>query len=95
MKTNGLVLCLWSLVLVTAVPALGTVHFADPLLKTAVEDALQILNPNADDMLGLTEGPTPRFVKPYAQARKSMVKAIAGYKNDVLAGRFPTKAHSY
>ena len=48
-----------------------------------------------DDMLGLTEGHAPRFVKKYAHLREVMKKAIHSYQKEVLSRRFPTLEHSY
>jgi len=48
-----------------------------------------------DDVLGLTEGPKPKFVKMYAQLRPQMITGIQKYRNDVKNRRFPTKKQSY
>jgi 3-methyl-2-oxobutanoate hydroxymethyltransferase len=48
-----------------------------------------------DDLLGLTAPPLPRFVKPYAQLRKTIQKAAEAYGRDVRLGRFPDDEHSY
>jgi 3-methyl-2-oxobutanoate hydroxymethyltransferase len=47
------------------------------------------------DMLGLTAGPTPRFVKRYAELAGAMASAFAAYRGDVEAGRFPSQETSY
>jgi 3-methyl-2-oxobutanoate hydroxymethyltransferase len=47
-----------------------------------------------NDMLGLTERP-PKFVKRYADLRAAMQDAIAAYREDVIAGRFPGPEHAY
>jgi 3-methyl-2-oxobutanoate hydroxymethyltransferase len=41
------------------------------------------------DMLGLTSGYVPRFVKPYADLRSVITKAVTQYRDDVRAGTFP------
>lgn len=41
------------------------------------------------DMLGLTEGHVPRFVKTYANLRETIGDAVAKYRDDVRAARFP------
>ncbi len=48
-----------------------------------------------DDVLGFTEGPTPKFVAKYANVRSIMTKALTHYANDVRARRFPTERESY
>jgi len=41
------------------------------------------------DMLGLTEGYVPKFVKPYADLRSTIRQAVTEFRDDVRAGRFP------
>lgn len=48
-----------------------------------------------DDMLGLSQGPYPRFVKTYASLRQDAARAVAQFRADVKAGRFPEKAQTY
>jgi 3-methyl-2-oxobutanoate hydroxymethyltransferase len=48
-----------------------------------------------DDMLGLTEGASPRFVKRYAELRAAAEKAAARYRAEVKSGRFPEGKHTY
>lgn len=47
------------------------------------------------DMLGLTEGRVPKFVKQYAQLGELAVDAIKQYANEVKAGEYPDEGHSY
>jgi 3-methyl-2-oxobutanoate hydroxymethyltransferase len=47
------------------------------------------------DLVGLTEGKTPRFVKRYANSRDEMVAAVRGFADDVRAGRYPGEEHEY
>ena len=47
------------------------------------------------DMLGLTEGYVPRFVKPYAQLRDTIRDAVARYRDEVRAGTFPDEQRSF
>lgn len=47
------------------------------------------------DLLGLTVGHVPKFVKQYASLRDEIVDAAARYADDVRARRFPDAAHSY
>jgi 3-methyl-2-oxobutanoate hydroxymethyltransferase len=48
-----------------------------------------------NDLLGLSEGPLPKFVKKYAEIRKTMAKATKDYVNEVRNGAFPSSEHSY
>jgi 3-methyl-2-oxobutanoate hydroxymethyltransferase len=47
------------------------------------------------DLLGLFERFTPKFVKQYAQLHGAIVEALAAYRDDVLARRFPAQEHTY
>jgi 3-methyl-2-oxobutanoate hydroxymethyltransferase len=47
------------------------------------------------DVLGINEGRRPKFVKPYADLRGAMVRAVAAYAEDVRARRFPAPEHAY
>ena len=47
------------------------------------------------DMLGLTDGPSPRFVKRYADLRGAMRDAIADYAGEVRDGAYPAPEHTY
>jgi 3-methyl-2-oxobutanoate hydroxymethyltransferase len=47
------------------------------------------------DMLGLTDGPSPRFVKRYADLRGHIRDAIATYAEEVRAGDYPAPEHTY
>jgi 3-methyl-2-oxobutanoate hydroxymethyltransferase len=47
------------------------------------------------DLLGLTEGRAPRFVKRYAHLAKGIRTALAAYSADVRSGAFPTEEHGY
>lgn len=42
-----------------------------------------------NDLLGLTTGHLPRFVKPYANLRQAIATAVIQYRDDVRAGQFP------
>ncbi|MFI6347089.1 3-methyl-2-oxobutanoate hydroxymethyltransferase [Streptomyces sp. NPDC050560] len=46
------------------------------------------------DMLGLTPGRVPRFVKQYADLRSVMTQAVRGYADEVVSGGFPTADNS-
>jgi 3-methyl-2-oxobutanoate hydroxymethyltransferase len=47
------------------------------------------------DLLGLTEGRAPRFVKRYAQLAENIRQALTAYAADVRRGVFPAEEHSY
>jgi 3-methyl-2-oxobutanoate hydroxymethyltransferase len=47
------------------------------------------------DLLGLTEGHLPRFVKRYANLSREIRDALEAYAADVRAGRFPEEQHTY
>ena len=47
------------------------------------------------DMLGLTQDPMPKFVKPFASLGEQAIAAARSYAAEVRAGTFPDDAHSY
>ena len=47
------------------------------------------------DLLGLTEGHLPRFVKRYASLSREIRDALEAYVADVRSGRFPDESHTY
>ncbi len=47
------------------------------------------------DLLGLTQGFSPRFLKRYANLAEVVQSAIRQYADEVRAGEFPTAAHSH
>ena len=47
------------------------------------------------DLMGLTSGQVPRFVKQYADIGAAMFAALEAYVSDVRAGRFPEDRHTY
>lgn len=47
------------------------------------------------DMLGLTDGPSPRFVKHYAELRTTMRGAISDFATEVRDGAYPAEEHTY
>ncbi len=48
-----------------------------------------------NDLLGMTPGHTPKFVKRYAELGAAMRAAIGAYKSDVEGGSFPGPEHCY
>ncbi|MET8769771.1 3-methyl-2-oxobutanoate hydroxymethyltransferase [Streptomyces sp. NPDC004658] len=46
------------------------------------------------DMLGLTSGRVPKFVKKYANLREVMGDAVKAFAEDVVGGDFPLEEHS-
>lgn len=47
------------------------------------------------DLLGITQGHTPKFVKRYADVHDQMVKAVREYATEVRNGSFPGHDHVY
>lgn len=47
------------------------------------------------DLVGLSGGPVPKFVKKYADLHTSLTDAVTGWADDVVSGRFPDASHSY
>jgi len=47
------------------------------------------------DLLGLTSGYVPRFVKAYADLRGVISGAVSQFRDDVRAGRFPTAEQTF
>ena len=48
-----------------------------------------------DDMLGLSNTFTPKFVKKYANLYNNINEALKNYKNEVLNGKFPSSKNIY
>jgi len=47
------------------------------------------------DMLGLTTGKAPKFVKRYANLAEDIARAATAYSDDVRTGKFPGPEHEY
>lgn len=47
------------------------------------------------DLVGLTEGYTPKFVRRYADLASEITRAVTEYSGDVRSGKFPSDAESY
>lgn len=47
------------------------------------------------DLVGLTAGPRPRFVRPYADLRSAVTDAVRAWSEDVVSGEYPSQDHSY
>jgi 3-methyl-2-oxobutanoate hydroxymethyltransferase len=47
------------------------------------------------DLLGITGGYMPRFVKAYADLKSEISRAVTQYRDEVRAGKFPDKEHGY
>ncbi|MEX2548763.1 MAG: 3-methyl-2-oxobutanoate hydroxymethyltransferase [Nitriliruptoraceae bacterium] len=47
------------------------------------------------DLLGLTEGRLPRFVKQYANLRSEIATAIKAFQSEVADGEYPAPEHTY
>ncbi|HEQ71790.1 MAG TPA: 3-methyl-2-oxobutanoate hydroxymethyltransferase [Spirochaetia bacterium] len=48
-----------------------------------------------NDLLGMTRGHRPKFVKPYADLAGIISEAVRRFKTDVEDGRYPDNAHTY
>jgi len=49
----------------------------------------------APDILGLTQGPGPKFAKSYANLAQATINALGDYSKHVKSGKFPDADHSY
>lgn len=49
----------------------------------------------APDILGLTQGPSPKFAKSYGNLADAVTDALNDYTREVQAGQFPDREHSY
>jgi 3-methyl-2-oxobutanoate hydroxymethyltransferase len=47
------------------------------------------------DLLGINEGPAPRFVKRYADLARETRRGVAAFAADVRSGAFPAEEHGY
>ena len=47
------------------------------------------------DLVGLSAGPLPKFVKPYADLRSVLSAAVTEWATDVISGAYPDEAHAY
>lgn len=47
------------------------------------------------DLLGLGSGKYPKFVKPYADVRSTIIDAVSRFRDEVERGVFPDEEHSY
>jgi 3-methyl-2-oxobutanoate hydroxymethyltransferase len=47
------------------------------------------------DLLGITSGYVPRFVKAYADLKGEITRAVTAYRNEVRDGTFPANEHGY
>lgn len=48
-----------------------------------------------DDLLGLSEGPAPKFVKRYASLRADAARAVRQFRDDVRKNKFPRPQNTY
>jgi 3-methyl-2-oxobutanoate hydroxymethyltransferase len=48
-----------------------------------------------EDLVGLSPGPTPRFVKRYAELGREVAAAAEAFAAEVRQGKFPQPAHCY
>jgi 3-methyl-2-oxobutanoate hydroxymethyltransferase len=86
-------------IVVEAVPAAVAAHIASILTVPVigigagsnVDGQVLVLH----DLLGLTAGTAPRFVRQYAELRSIMTVAVERYAAEVRDGAFPEAAHTY
>jgi 3-methyl-2-oxobutanoate hydroxymethyltransferase len=69
-----------------------TLHIPTVGIGAGAECDAQVLV--STDMLGLTGGKMPRFVKQYAQVRSVMTDAAKAFADEVVGGTFPSEEHS-
>ncbi|MGQ0678236.1 MAG: 3-methyl-2-oxobutanoate hydroxymethyltransferase [Actinomycetota bacterium] len=48
-----------------------------------------------NDLIGMTPGRPPKFVKSYLNLREAITGAVQSFRSEVEEGRFPDEAHSY
>ncbi len=48
-----------------------------------------------NDLLGLTSGYVPKFVKPYADLKGTIHRAITSFRDDVRSGKFPSEEQTF
>jgi 3-methyl-2-oxobutanoate hydroxymethyltransferase len=49
----------------------------------------------APDILGLTQGPGPKFAKSYGNLAKQTIEAFNAYVKEVQSNQYPDAGHSY
>lgn len=49
----------------------------------------------APDILGLTQGPKPKFAKNYSDLANHIIEAFSRYSKEIKTSQFPDKDHSY
>lgn len=49
----------------------------------------------APDILGLTQGPGPKFAKSYGNLAKQTIEAFSAYAKEVQSNQYPDAGHSY
>jgi 3-methyl-2-oxobutanoate hydroxymethyltransferase len=49
----------------------------------------------APDILGLTQGPSPKFAKSYGNLADAVIESFKQYSGEVRGGQYPDKEHSY
>lgn len=88
-----------SAVVLEVVPAELATHISDALTIPTIgigagagTDAQVIV---WQDMLGLSAGPSPKFVRRYADLRTTMSEAVNAWAQDVRSGAYPDDEHSY
>ncbi len=86
-------------VVLEAIPAAVAAHITDALkvptigigAGSACDGQVLVWH----DLLGLTTGHVPRFVKRYADLNQAILDALTAYIADVRASAFPDESHTY
>jgi 3-methyl-2-oxobutanoate hydroxymethyltransferase len=73
---------------ITATVAIPTIGIG---AGTACDGQVLVLH----DVLGMTTGYVPRFVRAYADLKGTIQAAVTAFRDDVRAGRFPSEEQSY
>jgi 3-methyl-2-oxobutanoate hydroxymethyltransferase len=47
------------------------------------------------DLLGITQGYVPKFVKAYADLKSEVTRAVTNYRDEVREGKFPAQEHTF
>lgn len=47
------------------------------------------------DLLGITSGYVPKFVKAYADLKTEVTRAVTDYRDEVRSGKFPSQQHGF
>ena len=60
-----------------------------------ISRSVELSDKEVADMLGMTQGFSPRFLRRYANLNEVITDAVGNYVNDVKSGDFPNESESY